>query len=525
MERLLEREGELALLEEAVRGAAAGRGSLVLVAGEAGIGKTTLVRGLRTRVAEDVSFLVGACEPLSVPVPLGPVRELAESAGLAVEAEPAIGDRLALARSLLAALARRAPAVAVVEDAHWADPSTLDVLRLLARRVEDAGVAIVVTYRDDEIAANPELRRLVGDLATSPSTRRLVLRPLSESAVRELAEPAGVDPVRVSRVTGGNPFLVVETIAAGERLPASVRDATLARAARLGAAARRVVDAAAVIGQRVASGLLEAVVPGSADGVEEALARGVLVADGGVLGFRHELLRAAIEASISPPRRAELHGHVVAALAAQPGAADNARLAHHAELAGLVSDACRYAALAAAEAERIGALRETWLQAERALRLGACLGADERFELLLQHSRAANFSSTRIEDSVEPAEAALAVAERLRDPVREGRAAIALASALWSLDHVREAKAAAERAVAALERADDGAALARAYATLIRMEATAFDPAAAIAAAPRVLELAELAGLDETRLDVEISVTLAQGHRGEREALPALARA
>src|SRR5581483_7565712 len=114
-------------------------------------------------------------------------------------------------------------------DAHWADPTTLDVVRLLARRIEEQRIAVLMTYRDDEVAANPDLRQLLGDLATNPATRRLALGPLSQSAIGELARPAGLDPGRLAKVTGGNPFLVVETIAAGDRLPASVRDAALAR--------------------------------------------------------------------------------------------------------------------------------------------------------------------------------------------------------------------------------------------------------------------------------------------------------
>lgn len=522
MERVLERESELSVLEDVVRGLGERRGGCVLVGGEAGIGKTTLVRGLRARVAGAVEFLVGMCEALLVPVPLGPLRELAEAAG-----EPDLmlgerGDRLLVAQRLLAALGARGPVVAVVEDAHWADPSTLDVLRLLARRVQETPVALVVTYRDDEAAANPELSRLLGDLATGRDVRRLALSPLSEAAVRELAAPSGIDPERLSRVTGGNPFLVVESLAAGERLPAPVRYATLARASRLSPAAREVVDAAAVIGQRVPLPLLQAVAPGSAAAVEEGLARGVMVADGGVLGFRHELIREAIESSIAPHRRADLHARVVAALGEQELHGDYARLAHHAELAGLVGDACRYAALAAAEAERVGALREMSLEAQRALRLGAGLSQPDRLELLLRLSHATNFSSTRLEDAVAPAREAIALAQRLEDRVRQGRGEVALSFALWSLGRVVEAREAAERAVAVLEPGGDDVALAGAHATRIRIEATAFDPASAIALGPRALELSAGAGLGERRLDVAISIGLARGHLGDAEALPAL---
>ncbi len=525
MQGLLEREDELGMLAGVVDRTAGGRGCLVLVGGEAGIGKTSLMRALGARTGEGVTFLIGACEALSVPVPLGPLRELFEAAGAGDLIEHGGDDRLVLARALLKALAERSPAVAVIEDAHWADPLTLDLIRFLARRVEAISVAMIVTYRDDEVAANPALGLLLGDLATSPSVRRILLRPLSEPAVGELAGPSGLDAGELARATGGNPFLVVEAIAAGGRLPASVRDAALARAGRLSLSARSVVDAAAVIGQRFGPELLESMVPASADAVEEALARGVLVAHGSVLGFRHELIREAIESSISPPRRVELHARVLTALAKQTGAADNARLAHHAELGGLTAEACRYATLAAVEAERVGALREMRLQAERALRLGADLAPGERFELLVQYSRAANFSSTRLEDASSAAEQAVVLAEQLRDPRKQGRGLVVLAWALWSLDRVVEAKGAAERAIAVLEPTADVAALARAYSTHIRMEATAFDPAVAIESAPRALELAASAGLEEITIDIDISVALARGHRGETEALTLLSGA
>jgi DNA-binding CsgD family transcriptional regulator len=525
MEQVLEREAELSVLEEAVRGLDLGRGGVVLVGGEAGIGKTTLMRELRRRVADRATFLVGACEALSVPVPLAPLRELSEAAGDPDLAGSEGSDRLLLARRLLRAIVDHAPAVAVVEDAHWADPTTLDVLRLLARRIETAPVLLAITYRDDETGPNPELVRLLGDLTTHPAVRRLVLHPLSQAAVRELAEPAAVDAVTLSRVTGGNPFLVVEAIAAGQRLPSSVRDATLARAGRLGRTAREVVAAAAVIGQRMAPELLEAVAPRSTAAVEEALAGGVMVADGARLGFRHELIREALESSISPPRLAQLHGRVLAALEELDGPADHARLAHHAELAGVSDKACRYAAVAAWEAQRLGALRETTLQAARALRLGAGLTETERLELLLMHSHATNFSSVRLEDAAESAREAITLAGRLGDRVRQGRGEVALAFALWSLGRVVEARDAAERAVALLEDAGDLGALAAAEATRIRMEATAFDPAVAIALADRGLELAAEAGLEETRLDVTISLGLARGHVGDAESLPVLADA
>ncbi len=514
MERLLEREEELGVLTGIVDGVLSGRGGIVLVGGEAGAGKTSLVRALRERVGDRVPVCVGGCEPLSVPVPLAPIRELLAVSG-GDGAVVGNEDRLVLAGGLLA----RRPAVAVVEDAHWADPLTLDVVRILARRAERAGVGLIVTYRDDEVAANPGLGLLLGDLASRPEVRRIVLAPLSEPAVRELAGATGLDAAALSRATGGNPFLVVESIAAGGRMPASVRDAALARAGRLSGAARALVDVAAIAGTRVSFGLLAALVPESVAAVEEAPARGVLVMDGTLVGFRHELIREAIESAISLPRRASVHGRVLAALESGPDSADNARLAHHAELAGLAGPARRYARLAAADAQRVGALREVWLQSERALRHGGDLSVDERFDLLIQAAGAANFSSMRMADGAAVAERAVALADEIGVPAKRARARSALAWPLWSLDRLDEARAVAAEAVSILDDGADPGDLARAHATHLRIEAAGFDPEIVADAGPRALALAVAAGLDDVRIEIEVSLGLARGHLGDPAAV------
>ena len=520
--RLLEREDELGLLAGVVAGAVGGRGCLVFVGGEAGIGKTSLVRAMRASLPAGVAFVSAGCEPLSVPVPLAPLRELLQVSGRDDLAAAGTDDRVALARSVLGVLVDWTPVVAVVEDAHWADPLTLDVLRVVARKVEEVGVVVVVTYRDDEVGANPPLGLFLGDLATSPAVRRLALCPLSGAAVEELAGGSGLDTGRLQAATGGNPFLVVESIAGGGRLPASVRDAALARAGRLSPRARRLVDAAAVLGQRFEPILLHSLVGECSDDVEEALARSVLVAEGTVLGFRHELIREALEHSISPTRRAKLHARVCAVLAAQPERADNALLAHHAELGGLAEKAAVYARLAAAEAERVGAVRETYLQADRALRVGRGLDPVARFELLVQYARAANFASPRLEEGVDAAQRAVRLAEELGDDRRRGRALMALSYAWWSLERVVEARTAAEQAVAAFQPTDDIGSLAWAYATLSRIEATSSDPAAAITTAGRAHEVTERAGLQEVGIDLSISVGLARAHLGDSAALETL---
>jgi DNA-binding CsgD family transcriptional regulator/tetratricopeptide (TPR) repeat protein len=515
VEKLLEREAELRALNAIVESAERGRGAVALVRGEAGIGKTSLLRAARERAG--VPFHIGRGEPLSVPEPLGPVRELAAAVGAADLPERIGGDRRGLARTLRTALTANGPAVGVIEDAHWADPATLDVVRLLARRAEDTPLALVITFRDDELAANPPLAVLIGDLATDASVTQIVLGPLSLAAVSSLAAASGADAVEVARVTAGNPFLVVETLAAGGRLPASVLDATVARVARLGPEARGIVDIAAVIGQRLPLDLLREVALTDEDALEEALDRGVLTDDGATLGFRHELTRQAIEQSLSSHRRAALHARVAGALVGRSDV-DHARIAHHADAAGLSEVAAHHAALAAEAAERVGALREASLQLERALRLGGDLPSEVRVDLLIRYARSANFAGWRLEEARAAAEEAVALGDASRDWLAGGRARTVLSATLWSLDRVVEARAAAAEALALLEGGGDLPELARAHAAVVRIEAIAFDPVEAIARGRRALDAAADAGLEEARIDVLISLGLAHGHRGSPDA-------
>src|SRR5689334_23970796 len=216
-DELLERAGELAALNEhldAVRSTA--RGRIVLVGGEAGVCKTTLVRRFCDEAQRPARVLWGACDPLFSPRPLGPLLGVAETTGGELEA---VVERGAMPHDVVAALVEelrlRAPAVFVLEDMHWADEATLDVPRLLARRVEKVPVLVIATYRHDELARAHPLRLVLGELATSAAVGRMRVAPLSRAAVGQVAEPYGVDADELYSKTAGNPFFVVEALAAG----------------------------------------------------------------------------------------------------------------------------------------------------------------------------------------------------------------------------------------------------------------------------------------------------------------------
>jgi predicted ATPase len=356
---LLERQDVLAALGDAFAEVEAGHGRFVLLAGEAGGGKTVVVRRFCEEAESAARLLWGACDPLFTPRPLGPLLDIADGSGAELRAAVEDGRGPHEIVLLLLREASSRPTIIVVEDVHWADEATYDVLRLLARKVERSRALVIATFREDEIDRTHALQIVVGELATSPAVRRISVEPLSEAAVAELAAPARVDPVVLFRETSGNPFFVTEVLAArDEAIPATIRDAVLARAARLSPPGREVLDAVAIAASRVEPWLLEALAGNLADGLDECLACGMLVARAGGIEFRHELARLAWEESLDPVQRVALHRKALSALRSEAGEADAARLAHHADAAGDAEAVLRYATQAAERAAVLHAHRE-----------------------------------------------------------------------------------------------------------------------------------------------------------------------
>ncbi|HEY0672901.1 MAG TPA: AAA family ATPase, partial [Longimicrobiales bacterium] len=320
----LERDSFLNELDAARARAVAGHGCVVLVSGEAGIGKTTLVERFSQHAQQTdqrVRVLWGACDALFTPRPLGPLLDMTrQMQGQLRELVRGGVERERLFAGMLDELSRTSvPTIAVFEDVHWADEATLDLLKFLARRVARTNGLLVLTFRDDEVDAAHPLRRLLGELPTA-SVRRLRLPPLSEAAVAHLAAAAGRAARDLHTSTGGNPFYVTELLAMqGSGTPTSVRDAVLARAARLDRAALEALDVVSVVPGRSERWLVDALVPGPA--VDQAINAGLLIATRDHVAFRHELARRAWEDSLEPGRAADLHARVLHALEKESGSA------------------------------------------------------------------------------------------------------------------------------------------------------------------------------------------------------------
>jgi DNA-binding CsgD family transcriptional regulator len=494
---LLERGGELSALHESLEAVRrSSRGHVVLVSGEAGVGKTALLRRFCDECRRSTRILWGGCDPLFTPRPLGPLLVVAENAGGELEK---VIENGSLPHDVVAALAHelrgRPPSVFVLEDAQWADEATLDVLRLLARRAETVPALIVASYRDDEFDRAHPLRIVLGELGASQIAGRLKLAALSPAAVAELAEPHGVDAAELYRKTAGNPFFVVEVLAANaEEIPDTIRDAVFARVARLSSAARGLAEAVAIVPQQAELWLLEALAGNEITGLDECLGSGILTSAPAGVAFRHELARLAVEETVPPRRRVDLHRKALTALADPPGRApDLARLAHHAEAAGDADAVLRFAPAAAERAQALGAHREAAAQYARALRFGERLPPAERAELLERRSREC-YLTDQYDEGIAALEQALECRRALGDRLKEGEALTRLSAFLWCPGRTAESERSARDAVLLLEELPPGPALASAYCNLATICVFGTRSDEAIAWGERALELAESLG-------------------------------
>jgi tetratricopeptide (TPR) repeat protein len=491
---LLERSDELGALHGlAAEMAATGRGGVAIVSGEAGIGKTALLRRFRGELPRRVTALWGSCDPLFTPRPLGPLLEpVAELGGEPGELMAAGAKPFDVALALAGVLGAIAPALLILDDVHWADEATLDVLRVLSRRARESGLLLVVSYRSDELHRDHPLRMVLGELSSGDGVTRLELGGLSLEAVGELAASSCLDAGELFERTAGNPFFVTEALAAGTAdVPVSVRDAVHARVARLSPSARGLLDAVAVVPQRAQVWLLEALTDGALDALDECLGSGVLRAEADGVLFRHELSRLAVEASLTPDRAVMLHRRALAALADPAlGAPDYVRLAHHAEAAGDGPAVLRYAPAAGERAAERGSPREAQHHYWRALRFAEGIDPEARADLLERFCDHAYLSDMRSE-AVDAIDEAIAIHRRRGESARVGHALLMRARLLGCIGRGREADDAIREAVRVLEQGPPDAELARAYSSLAGTTMQDYDWAQTLTLGARAIAVAE----------------------------------
>ena len=491
---LLEREEQLKRLERAFAAARGGSGRVVAIAGEAGVGKTTLVERFVADIGAQARVYRGACENLSTPEALLPLRDIARAGGAAFDPN---ADHIQSFESLLGILSLPSlPSVLVIEDLHWADTVTLDLIRFLTRRIRGVPALILLTYRDEELDARSAMRSLLGE-APPGSVERMTIESLSECAVIKLAEKVGRSGATLFALTAGNPFLVTETLAVDGDVPTdAVRDATLARAARLPPEARVVLEAVSIFPRRADTAIVADLSKGAfGSGLDPCVERGMLVLDGAMLSFRHELARRALEASIAPSRRRALHQAVVNELVRRPTARVS-EIAHHAERAADVPSLLKFARRAGDEAARAGAAREAAKHYSAILAHRPSLDDAVTVELLecfAEQSYLVGAADVALRAMLEASSRRRAMG----DVLELGRDLTRLSRYSWICGRRQDAECFIAEAIAVLERIPPGVELAWAYSHQSQLEMLASQMDAAVLWGNRALTLAEKLGAEE----------------------------
>jgi DNA-binding CsgD family transcriptional regulator/tetratricopeptide (TPR) repeat protein len=488
---LLERDQHLEVLRTSARQAAAGRGSVVLVEGEPGVGKTALLARFTADISGSVRVMAGRCDDLSIPRPLAPLAELLDSTD---------GD--VRTRLLDELSSQRQPTVVIIEDIHWADEATLDVITVLGRRVAALPTLLVLTLRGGEVPAGHPLWTAIGSVSAGAAVH-LRLEPLSRDAVAQLA---GDDVDQVYALTGGNPFYISELLAAGTNtLPPSVASAVLGRAARLDDEARRLIELVSMVPTQADTRLLDLVMADWLAAAEEPERRALLQVTTRHVSFRHELARAAIRSSVPVSRRRRLHHEIAGAL--RTLGADPAEVVHHAEMAGDLATVAELAPVAARRAAALMSNREAHAHYVRATELAERHPVDLQADLYEELATTA-YLVDRLPEALEAIDRAIELRDGLGDVLGRGRCLRRSARFHWYAGDGDRSRMLAHAAVETLEPLGESVELATAYSTVSQLAMLASDLDDASRWGQRAVELATRLGDDATRAHALVTLGL-----------------
>jgi ATP/maltotriose-dependent transcriptional regulator MalT len=422
------------------------------------------------------------------------------------------GDRAGAFDALIEELSQPPrPVIAVIEDAHWADEATIDLIRFLSRRIDQVPSLLIITFRDDLERDHP-FRAALGDLL-GPHITRINLQALSLDSVAAMADKSGLDPTNLHSTTGGNPFFVIEILSfKAQGLPSTIRDAVLGRARSLSALAREALDAAAILRDGIEPQFVCTVagIPGAA--IDECVVKGFLDEVLGLLRFRHDLARVAIDEAIPPLRRRYLHARALEALS---GDDDVVRSAHHALAAEDAHAALDLAPRAAALSSAMGAHREAAALLGGAMRYADLLPAVRRVDLFEARARACE----RIDDKDGAISAGLVVLAHRRstgDPIQLAAWLTWLSEVRMNAGDTAESRSNVTEAITLLSPHGDSAHLALALAALARQHMMmSVECEDAIEVGLRAQGMAERLGLEHIAISAQDTVGSAMTSRGD----------
>lgn len=387
---LVEREQQLRTLKE-VFAEPSQSGSVVLVSGEAGYGKTSLINTALSQLDHRHTILRMTCEPIGIPAAFSPLFDVVGDLPVDLQSDVRSGDGRMPVYSGMLDLIKNDRFVVVLEDAHWADEATLGMARYLGRRVAATDSTLILSYRTEELDLSPPLRLVVADLG--PISTRIDLPPFSLRAVSELVEGTGLDAGAVYEATLGSPFFVEQVaLHPQDNLPPTIQNAVLASAQRLSPGALEFLNLIALSPDGVGVESLGELGDPTGELADEAYSRRLVVTARSRVSCRHELIRQSVVNAMAPLTKQRLHRRLLEHLEGREAVSpDIARLAFHSIGAEDPHRATEYSLQAASAAARAGAHRQAAFHYENAMRHDTVIEPTRLQHALLESAHEHNY--------------------------------------------------------------------------------------------------------------------------------------
>ncbi len=514
---IVERGADFIALIQAFRSVEQGGGRLVLVRGEAGIGKSTFIEHCLSDLSKHHDTAIAWCDPLNTPRPLGPIRDLVallnRNTATPLEESDYFEGFVGKAQKA------KDPMVLVVEDLHWADQKSLDWLMYVGRRLSQLPVLLIGSYRDDEIDSTHPLHHALATISAARKTT-IDLSALSLQAVRQLDTHQKYCPEDLHRITGGHPFFVAEVLNSdngSDALPHSVSDVINARISALPASLQQFLELISCAPGELTQPVLQALhIRNFGALCDEGVAQNILTPAGPCLKFRHELTRLAVCARMGPVRKRESHALFLAAHLQQPDPTRQLDMVvYHAEGAQDHMAILAYAPLAANRAAALGAHREAAMFLQTALPCLDAAGPDVAAEITEKWAYEAGLS-LGIDDAVIAArKRAVDLWTKLARPDRVGENLRWLSRSYWYRGESEKAEAYIHQAINVLDGEALTAETGKAYALRAQFFMLKEDMDEAVRWAARALTIAEDMGDFDTQAHALNTMGSAKLFRGD----------
>jgi ATP/maltotriose-dependent transcriptional regulator MalT len=490
---LIERAGFLTTLQSLFNCVAKGEGHCIFVTGEAGIGKTSLVKEFCRESANDANIYLGTCDALFTPRPLAPLYDiLLQMRNDLSHLNPETEDRTSFFTKFLHEINnQKGTTIMIFEDIHWADEATLDFIKFLARRITLVHCLFILTYRDNEIHTRHPLRTVLGQLNTGSFTR-MQLPPFTKEAVEKLAKEKGYNGENVYSISGGNPFYVNEILAGySAGVPDNIKDSILSVYNRLDENTKRIWELLSVMPTGFRLKELELMEPSFATSIENCLDTKILVINKDMIFFKHELYRRTVESSLSPLLRINLHKKILQLLLESFEANGKIeQIIHHAKNANDYDLVIKYAPDAARQAASVGAHVESAKLYLSAIEYYQGHETDLLIRIYEGYAYEC-YLTNQIKEAIIYSGRALTLWKKKNDVEKMGNAMRFLSRLWWFDGNRKEAESFAKQAIDVLQNQSSSSAKAMAYSNMSQLKMLSDEPAECILWGSKAIAMAK----------------------------------